>query len=422
MINSTLKIKKNLQESFDYIAKGKTIKHNFNSENAVFGDYSITFFYFLCFIYSGATLYLFYRQATFDPTTGLFPSDLLPHLFSGMDGKNYSLVGSTSWLISQLFQNKAFILVNIILLVLYNAVGIMLIRKSLIEHSADKKPTYLIDIMSVFLFLSTMIFLPFEDKPYILRTSPNVYHNSTALVCRLFSILTALKFFKTFKFYELYINKKIAKNKLIFEYALLAVYTCLCMYSKPSFLSSFFPACVIVLFAKLIISKGETFWPSFWVGISFIPSMFILFFQNSVLYPDAGESFLIISPFNHIFLNHGNILSYFINMVLGIAFPLFMFVTTIRHIKFEETIYYLSYFIAQIIYIVFDEGGFRAGHGNFGWGIVLCSFFIFYVAVCRLLKNDTPILIKQIGFMLFFTHVICGFFYLSKLLLGFNFF
>ena len=408
------KFKPDLCELSAYCTKKKTLSNN---APTIETSYTNSYFWFACIVFFSLTFYLFWCQSQYENMNGLFPSDLPVHLYYGAKGESYSLSSVVFYIATKLFKGQTATVISVAFLAFCNIFSVVIIRNLMLKTINDKSKSYLIDAISISLFLLSMLFWPSEQYAYLVRSTPNVWHNSTSLVCRLFSILTVIKFFEVFNFYDKFKNKEITCKKLVFEYLLLALFATLCMFAKASFLSAFLPACVIVLLGKLITSKGKSFMPSLFVGLSFIPSMFVLYIQNSILFPENGESSVIFAPFL-VILSRLDIHIYFINMIIGIAFPLFVFTFTFRRINFQEAVLYLSYAISQLIYILFAESGSRLNHGNFGWGIILTSFFIFYIAIVRLLKPDTPKIIKRIGFMLFSLHVVCGIIYFSKLLLG----
>ncbi len=378
----------------------------------------VTIFYYIL-------QFLFYAQAS-TPGTTYFLSDLKFHIYFGLEGWIYSTSQVVSWISGILrntfFNNDMFVhMFNSAALAIAVVLSIFFTRK-LVIRLMDGKESYATDFIALSAFLVTMIFIPTDVTSYLHAGSPNVWHNSTILYCRLFAILVVDKMLESIESYYRYKLGEVTRQTVILNYSLLALYSVLCMFSKPSFAVAFMPACFIYMLIKLFKTKGESFYPSFFTGLAFVPSLPVIFIQNAILYADTvTESQIVFSPFAYPLVFNSSIYEFLWRLLLSSLFPLFIYLVSIKKLKSIEHIIYTSYFIGIFLFAFLSESHERLEYGNLSWSLIVTLSFAFIVATCRLFSDKTPKFVKYIGFPLLTMHLISGVFYFERLLAGKHF-
>ncbi len=374
-------------------------------------NYDNTPFYIAVFIFF-LLLFCLFCQQLFNPT--IYMSDLSSHVDMGLSGEIYSLSGFVTSLTAWMPKNLIYI-TNAALLAGANAVTAIFLRRFALKLLNRQHSNFTIDVAIICVLVASAIFFPSFETYYINAGSPNVWHNSTSIVNRLFAIFTLEVYFETLLKYQQYKNGFLNRSKVVRQYVLLCVVVFICMFAKPSFFMGFMPACVILLAVELIKTKGGSFFPSLWVGVSFIPSLFVLVFQRIFVENEVSAEIAII-PFDFILTVNSSILYFVFRLTLNCLFVLFVFFATIKQQGFIERTIYLATVIGLLLFILFTEVGLSSG--NFLWTYSINLFFSFFIATCRLLKEDTGRKTRYIGFFILSIHVVCGAIYLSKILLG----
>ncbi len=391
-----------------YTAKNSTNKYKSN------------FFSLLMIIFFLLNVLLFSLQL-FLPD--IYFSDFPAHIDFAVEGYSYSLMSILILALSFL-PNNLFLFSNAILLAAINTSSVIVLRNFADKLLMNNQKSYKLDFLIFMLFFCTMIFFPTEEKSYIFASSPNIWHNSTLLLSRLFAILCIDSFFDSLLKFKQFKLNQIKLNETVFAYLKLSIITVLCMWSKPSFLSAFMPACVILLFFVLIKTKGESFFASLLIGVSFVPSLLILFFQNYLLFGDANNeavNSVAISFFYVQLYWNPSLVHYFIRLLLVIVFPLFVYIVTIKKHKFLEHTICLTTFISWFIAVLLIETGDRVYHANFVWGFSAALFFAYFIALCKLLSDNTiSKKVKNTAYVIFSIHFVCGVIYFLKLVLGYS--
>ncbi len=372
-------------------------------------------FYGVLGIYFILLLFLFISQLTVWRNDYYF-SDFPFHLELGISGDVYSI----SQLIAKIssFFPSAVAQINAVALALSIILSIFFARR--LAAKLCGRYSYFLDIAVISVFFVAMIWNPTAEKaPYILAGSPNVWHNSTAIYCRLFAILSFDALFEAIACYYRYRQKTKTKLQVILRYIALSLICALCTFAKPSFAVVFMPACFIYMLIMLIKTKGGSFFPSFFTGLAFLPSIPIAFLQNIVLYTETTEqSNIAFMPFEYILIYNESISSFLIRLLLVVAFPLFVFITSIKKQRTFEHIAYISTALGLILYVFFAEDGYRFTHGNMSWSFMIALFFAFFVAAIRLIQKDYNIIFKIIGSLLLALHFIGGIAYFAVILTG----
>ncbi len=345
----------------------------------------------------------------------VYTSDFFVHVTYKLEDPGYSLQGLitsfTGWMPMWLV-----FIVNSALMGLCNVMTAVFLRRLALKLLNLEHSNYRIDIVILSMMIVGNIFLPTDEVFLMYAGSPNIWHNATTNLCRLFAVLSLAAYFDALESFQYFRAGAISRNDVIKKYAVLTIYVFLCMYSKPSFFMAFMPACLIVLLYKLIATKGRSFLPSFWIGVSFALSLPVLTFISSSVNVDAHGPVFQLLGFQQAW--NPSITHFFIRLLLCLLFPAFVVIATIKKLSSFEFLIYLSHAVALLIYICFNESTGPAG--NFSWSHIICSFLTFFVAAVRLMDEGTSKTVRYIGFTIFSLHVVCGALYYSSMLLGYK--
>ncbi len=374
--------------------------------------YSSTIFYIGLFVFFLTNFFLYYHQLIMPET---YNSDFFIHVTYKLEDPGYSLQGlitlSTAWMPMWLI-----FIVNSALLGICNCMTAVFLRRLTLKLLNLEYSNYRIDIVILCMMIVGNIFLPTDEVFLMYAGSPNIWHNATTNLCRLFAVLSVGAYFSALESFQHFRAGAVGKNEVIRQYVLLTVYVFLCMYAKPSFFMAFMPACFIVLLIKLFTTKGRSFGPSFFIGVSFAISMPVVLFVTTTVNVGAHGPVFEFLGFQQAW--NPSITHFFVRLLLCLLFPIFVVVTNVKKLSSFEWLLYLSHLVALIIYMCFNESTGPAG--NFSWSHIMCSFLSFFIAAVRLLDEGTSKRIRYIGFTIFSLHVVCGFIYYSSMLLGYK--
>lgn len=176
------------------------------------------------------------------------------------------------------------------------------------------------------------------------------------------------------------------------------------MTSKPSFLSAFLPACVVLLGIECLKTKFQSFKNSFCLGCCFVPTMFILYLQNAIIYTEDAPSSIIFS-LGMVWAYYSS--NFLISSIISIAFPLFIYVISPNK-DFFAHLCSSAFLLSFLIYYFLAESGERFTHGNFGWGLSFGCMLLFLGAVHLCFRNKYSKLNQLVAGILFSTHVFSG--------------
>lgn len=358
---------------------------------------------------------------------GIYSSDLNAHIrFVVVDGNStYSLfhlvvsfANKTSIIISNLIAvKKETFMVTIVAIFLSGVCTLtaFIVRVYFTKKYLNKTSQFKIDLIVTSLFILAPIWIPVRiqnltsGNSYLGQGTPNIWHNPTAIVCRLFAFPTFYFLLKSFNNYK---ENKAYGKELIF----IMIFSSVCMYSKPSFLVALIPAYGLFLLYVLIKSKMESFKFSIKTAIAFIPSVMICLYQYIYLFDDTnrtvfklGGEWSVFSP---------NII---VSILLGLAFPIYVIIIYNKRIinNSKLLIILITQIISGIQFFIFMEVGIRANNGNFSWGYCLSMSVLFCVtAEVFFLQNNFKGYKKNIGVMLFALHVLFGVLYFIKVANG----
>ena len=252
--------------------------------------------YVVIVLYGISSAFLYYKQTQW--TGGaVYESDLPAHIkMIIVDGWYYSLTalvykalymfGNGSMAIAvflAICTVAAVWLTHKLMLILY---GQYVCAKSRKEMRADG------DKWKCFLLLGAFfvnIVMPcyirgLSDGRYIGMESANIWHNSTYIVMKPLALICIILYVDLMNSYQ---ERLSVRKWFLFSIALV-----ICTGVKPSFLVTFAPMMAIFLLLDLI--RGIPFKKVFLFGLTVIPSLLVILFQNAVLFGgDTGNGWEI---------------------------------------------------------------------------------------------------------------------------------
>ena len=285
-------------------------------------------------------------------------------------------------------------------------------------------PGMLISILSVLLFLISMIYppdgiyLPGIRFKYLGVFTPNPFHNATYMAARPFAILAFLWLAKLLPEYEKRAEKK--------DYFLFSLFLLLATMAKPSFTIVLVGTAGLIMLYRLIRRRFKNFVPSIWMGLTFVPTFLDLLYQfKGVFVPQEGAEGGIGFCLGDVWRQYCGNLPLAIGLAIG--FPLLVLLCNWRELK-RDSLYRLSwqlYLMSFAMAFFLYEKGFRKPDFNFSWGYMYGIFFCHMGALLVLLKatagagaqKNKPIVIA-LQWLALFCHVVCGLLYFKNFLSG----
>lgn len=272
---------------------------------------------------------------------------------------------------------------------LCNLVCFEMIRRYFLQYAGKYA-----SCLSFAVLFAGSLYIPWLNSYFYFGTgSPNVWHNPTIVMARPFAIIIMLRSMQIMDTPFLYTDYR-AKLK---DMVTLSVLILCSVFAKPAFAQVFFPAILIFCIGKIFASKGRFFPNSVFLLICCIPALcifllqfFICFFSGS---PTLGNGPAISIKFLYVMRIFSPNPYPFSTQILVIGFPLVVLVSKlIRKSKFSNSyiISWLMYLIGLAEYSLFVENA-RPSYGNFGWGLILGSFFVFLEAakeLCTMIPEE----------------------------------
>lgn len=269
----------------------------------------------------------------------------------------------------------------------------------------------------IYFFSVTSVFVSMIILRYGKTMSPNVWHNSTLIFSRPFSIMVVLCVYQIWKNYK---EGKSATKYLWIN----SIFSVLSIWAKPSFLSTFLPTLCVFLFIELFCTKGKSFLISFKLGISFVPILLVLGYQYYLLYMQKNED-------NAIAIGGGTPIDIWLmlrGMLTSSAFFLAGWLILLLYKKTSKeflTFSGLWYAISMWVRYALRETGSRANDGNFTWGYIIMLFCVFAFVSGELFIKPTPTSGRKIPKPVMFgiaglygLHLIYGLYYFVRMLNG----
>lgn len=328
-------------------------------------------------VYGGFCTFLHYKQ-TFHVEGTPFESDLPYHISMAVeDDWAYSLTG----LLYRLFFATDFGPILTALFLGSVTVATIYVTYLLLKELCTKCNLTKVNesLLIVFAFLTNVV-MPFYlewayYRRYIGWQSASVWHNSTYTCMKLLGILVVLMYLKLEPKYKGALSLK--------EWSLMALLFILVNAVKPSFILVFAPAMALYLLVDLF--QKIKFGRIFLFGLTVIPSLLVVLWQNVVLFgEDTGNG--IIFAYAHTMSLHGTHPK--VSLLLSVAFPIFVAVVLWKEF-FTDKWYrfcYLVWGVGLFQYVFLAEEGARSRDANFNWGYAFGIFLIMVVSVVKLLQ------------------------------------
>ena len=363
---------------------------------------------------------LYYRQ-TFHIEGMPFESDLPYHISMAVDDHwFYSLTA----ILYQVFFLTPF--GNLLTAVFLGGVTLGTIAATYILFQEITKRTRCVGIpRSLLLLLSFLsnIIMPFYVRTahyqrYIGYQSASIWHNSTYICMKPCSILVLILYLRLDEKYKDGLSAK--------EWLTLAGAFILVNAVKPSFSLVFLPVMALYLLWDLL--RKVPFTKVFFFGLTVIPSLLVIIWQNVVLF--GGETG------NGIEIRYGYTLTLHslhpkATLLLSVAFPLFVLLFLWKEL-FRDKWYLMSWLVwgIALVQVTFlSESGARARDGNFMWGYSFGIFLITLWSVVKLLEiikspkgifTRKPVLtaFSITGLAIFAYQCYCGFVFWAQLCQG----
>lgn len=371
-------------------------------------------------VYGGFCTFLHYKQ-TFHVEGMPYESDLPYHISMAVeDDWAYSLTG----LLYRLFFSTGF--GNILTALFLGSVTVatifatyLLLKELCMKCGVTKFYRPLLVAAS---FLTNVV-MPFHlewayYRWYIGWQSASVWHNSTYTCMKLLGTIVFLIYLK--------LEPKYKSGLSLKDWLLMALLFILVNAVKPSFILVFAPAMAIYLlvdfFQKVKFSKIFLF------GLTVIPSLLVVLWQNAVLFgDDTGNG--IIFAYAHTMSLHGTHPK--VSLLLSVAFPIFVALVLWKEF-FTDKWYrfcYLVWGVGLFQYVFLAEDGARSRDANFNWGYAFGIFLIMIISIVKLLQvwkqpkgifQNKFLRYSFLGFAmtLFAYQCYCGLYFFSRLCQG----
>ena len=295
----------------------------------------------------------------------------------------------------------------------YYIVKIIFIKETQNSKSNIAVSTSLLSFLLLFSF-SLPSYLVGTNYNYLLRFSPNVWHNSTTIFVMPFVILLFWLSIKQITEY---------KRKRLYILTILIILNVLV---KPSFIFVYVLVYPVFLFNKYYFNK------LFWINvIPIIISIILIVIEYLLIFNSSDqsndESTVVIDFFYYYKVWGGakNTLDILLMLVSALIssflFPIVLLLKN-RQILKERMVQFslLAMIVSFLISITLCETGARSFDGNFIWQNYMVSFLLFFVCTLQLLKltNNTSRNIKaytvEIIALLF--HFFALIYYFSKII------
>lgn len=374
-------------------------------------------------IYGGLLVYLHYNQTLFEVGKP-FESDLPFHIKMAVEDNWY--YSFTAFVYVFLYKLPwANLLVGFFLAIceVTTIYGTYLLLKELWKQYELKINTSATLGMSMALnFVMAFYVKAVNARHYIGYQNASIWHNSTYICMKLVAVFVLWYFLRLMHSYKTRLTVK--------EWVLFTLLVALSTGVKPSFLMVFAPVMAIMLLIDWI--KGTKFSKVFLFGLTVIPSLLIILWQNLVLFgADTGNSF-IIKPFYTLAQRSDNPK---VALLFSVLFPA---VVGIFHIKdvWKDKLYLGSLMVWLFGFLevfLFVESGTRSKDANFMWGYSISLFVLFVISLVRWIRDckNKEFLGKckpiRYGYLagagaLFLYHVISGIWFFGILLSGATYF
>lgn len=328
-------------------------------------------------LYGLACLYLYYKQSIqpLDYNNRVFQSDLPYHISMIIDDGWYYSFTAYVYQVLYFLAGKSTCLIAAFLAVV--SVWTVLLTEKLLRELLGKKERDSLTLGGAIMLNMVMpFFLEWAGQyRYVSYQSGNLWHNSTYLCMRLFSVASILVYMQLEKSYREKIDWK--------QWMLFAVLLVVTTGIKPSFLTVFAPAMALKLLWDLF--HKVSFRQIFIFGCAVLPACAVVLWQNMVLFgEETGQGFALKPWFT--FSLHADRPK--AAVLCSIAFPLIVAAFSLKEL-IKDKKYFFAWLITGIGFLealLLAETGSRARDGNFIWGYAFAIFYIFVISFVKWLE------------------------------------
>ena len=371
-------------------------------------------------LYGASCLYLYLQQSVqpLDYNNRYFQSDLPYHISMIIDDGWYYSFTAYAYQVLYLLAGKKVWLIAVLLAVV--SVGTVVITERLLRVlSKQKERTALTWGGALILNLVMPFFFEWAGAyRYVSYQSGNLWHNSTYICMRLFSLASMLVYLKIEENYKEKIDWK--------QWGLFMVLLVITTGIKPSFLTVFAPAMALKLVWDLF--HNIPFKQIFIFGCAVLPACGVVLWQNMVLFgEDTGQGFAW-NPWYTFSLHADRPKA---AVLCSIAFPLVILLCSIKEL-WKDKHYYFAWVLTGIGFLealLLAETGSRSRDGNFVWGYCFAIFYLFILSFrkwldmwnCEKHRKIWRVLFVLAGLVLFY-QLYCGIYFFLRLLCGETYF
>lgn len=358
--------------------------------------------YVLLGVYGIGCTFLYYMQSIQDPESeARYLSDLAKHISMIIDDGWYYSFTAVAFQVLYYLGGKTTILIAAFLGLM--TVATVIATKELLrklfweEHQKKAFPTYFYMGMALALQFVMAFFFPYAGKyRYTSYQSGNLWHNSTYICMRLFSILAICLYYDLMQTYK----EKLEVKKLL----LFSINLFVCTGVKPSFLTVFAPIMALQLLWDLC--HKVSFKNIFFFGLTVIPACFVVLWQNMVLFGEESESSISFRPW-YTFSLHADRPK--IAVICSLVFPLSVLGGSLLLFLYQRFLVKKNA-LAQKVFIgkntgkiyaflwsmtalglatalCLAESGKRQRDGNFLWGYAIAIFLINVISFLVLVEQ-----------------------------------
>ena len=328
-------------------------------------------------IYGGLLVYLHYNQTLYEVGKP-FESDLPFHIsMAVVDNWYYSFTAFVYVFLYKLPYSNMLVGIFLALCELLTIYGTHLLLTEVWKKYELKVNSSLTLLCATSLNLVMAFYVKAVNaRHYIGYQNASIWHNSTYICMKLLAVFVLWYFLKLMDSYK----EKLSFKKWLTFTGLVAISTGV----KPSFLMVFAPVMAIMLLIDWI--KGTKFSKVFWFGLTVIPSLLIILWQNMVLFgSDTGNSF-IIKPFYTLTQRSDNPK---IALLFSVLFPAMVGIFHIKDV-WKDKLYLGSLFVWGFGFLevfLFVEAGTRSKDANFMWGYSIALFVLFLISLVRWIRD-----------------------------------
>lgn len=217
-------------------------------------------------------------------------------------------------------------------------------------------------------------------------------------------------------------------------YFLLSLFMFLSSLAKPTFAQMFIPAVGVLMLINWIgqLIKRQSTAKSYFMeclkmllcaipSLAYILISYVEFFLFGGSVVESGAPY--ITSIGEVWMMYSQ--NIYLSIFLGMAFPLLIMILDGSFFVKDQLgrLAVVCYFVGLVQALLLGEGGEKLSHGNFIWPMLSAMLILWTVSVIRLLCLESSKitvtwkkLVLKVAWVLFFAHVLCGYFYIQQLL------